>query len=228
MHYSLIEIRHLSGTGNEAIAQILPSTGNISEKIQENRRQCVEGWGGVGYIPTRDSLQSRARRLRGVHALLFVGTYEHSIDAKNRLAIPSDVREMLDGAKRGTALYAVILEGPTLCLYTQEDFEKRSLQLDESERPAEQVLLYEQMFYSLAQRLEIDKQGRVRLPERLIKLGNVNRDVVIIGVKDHLQVHDRERWEKRMEKMLSEQPDLLMNPRLVMQPGRTLQEDGSK
>ena len=151
--------------------------------------------------------------------MLFVGTYEHSVDAKNRLAIPSDVREMLDGAKKGDALYAVILEGPTLCLYTQEDFEKRSIQLDESQRPAEEVLLYEQMFYSLAQRLEIDKQGRVRLPERLINLAKVGRDVVIIGVKDHLQVHDRERWQKQMDKMLDERPDLLMNPRLVMRPG---------
>ena len=165
----------------------------------------------------------------GFNALLFVGTYEHSIDAKHRLAIPSDIREMLVSTKRAAALYAVILEGPTLCLYTQEDFEKRSIQLDESQRPAQEVLLYEQMFYSLAQRLELDKQGRVRLPERLMNLANLQRDVVIIGVKDHLQVHDRQRWQAQMDQMLSERPDLLMNPRLVMQPSKPPQggSDGS-
>ena len=153
--------------------------------------------------------------------MLFVGTYEHSIDAKNRLAIPSDIRDTLEKAKRNSVLYAVILEGPTLCLYTEEDFDKRSNQLDDSQRPPQEVLLYEQMFYSLAQRLELDKQGRVRLPERLTTLAKLERDVVIIGVKDHLQVHDRTQWQSRMAQMLEDRPDLLMNPRLVMQPKDT-------
>ena len=154
--------------------------------------------------------------------MLFVGHYEHTIDAKQRLAIPSDIRQRLDPERDGDDFFAVLQEGPTLCLYTERGFEKRAEQLDESERPADEVLVYEQMFYSLAQRLEVDKQGRVRLPERLMGLAGLGKDVVVIGVKDHLQIHDREAWNRRMEQLLKDRPDLLMNPRRAMRA----EEDG--
>lgn len=155
--------------------------------------------------------------------MLFVGQYEHSIDAKHRLAIPSEVRQRLDPQRDGQALYVAIQQGPTLCLYTEQDFEKRAEQLDHSERSPEEVLLYEQMFFSLAQRLEIDAQGRVRLPEKLLELAGLKRDVVLLGVKDHLEIHDRDAWQQKMERVLHERPDLLMNPRQAMRPQ---QQDG--
>lgn len=148
--------------------------------------------------------------------MLFVGTYEHAIDAKQRLAIPSEIRGQMEASGEGDSLYAVLLEGPTLGLYTARGFEKRAEQLDDSPRDAEDVLAYEQLFYALAQRLEVDKQGRVRLPERLMELANLGRDVVIIGVKDHLEIHNREAWNQKMKNLLSGRPDLLMNPRRVM------------
>jgi len=154
--------------------------------------------------------------------LLFVGTYEHAIDAKQRLAIPSDIRDRLDHTEDSPAFYAVVMEGPTLCLYTEGGFDKRADELDASRRPAAEILLYEQMFYANAQRIEIDKQGRVRLPERLLELAGLGREVVIIGVKDHLQVHNREAWKKRISKLMAERPDLLMNPRRAMR----LETDG--
>ena len=90
--------------------------------------------------------------------MLFTGTYEHTIDAKQRVAVPADIRERLDPQRDGEALYAVVLEGPTLCLYTERQFEQRAEQLDNSERSPEEVLQYERMFYALARRLELDKQ----------------------------------------------------------------------
>jgi len=130
------------------------------------------------------------------------------------------VREQLLREDQGDSLYAVLVEGPTLAFYTEQGFRKRADELDHSERPPEEVLLYEQMFYSNAARVEMDKQGRVRLPERLLKLARLGRDVVLIGVKDHLQVHDRQQWDQRMQQMLEGRPDLLMNPRRAMRaPG---------
>lgn len=162
--------------------------------------------------------------------MLFVGTYEHTIDAKQRLAIPSGIRQRLDRASQGEALYAVIQEGPTLCLYTEEGFEKRAEELDHSDWPAEELLLYEQMFYANAERLEVDKQGRIRLPERLLELAGLGRDAVVLGVKDHMQVHDREAWRERMERLKADRPDLMKNPRRVMRTGggKTTPTDSDK
>ena len=156
--------------------------------------------------------------LRGQNVLLFVGHYEHSIDAKLRLAVPSEVRAQLDRGEEGPGLYAVIQEGPTLALYTEKGFEKRATELDQSQRPADEILEYELMFYSMANRVEIDKQGRIRLPERLIKLAGLERDVVILGVKDHLQIHDRNAWNQRFEQTMRDRPQLLMNPRRLLKP----------
>ncbi len=153
--------------------------------------------------------------------MLFVGTYEHTIDAKQRLAIPSDIRDRLASSDEGDALYAVLQEGATLCLYTERGFEKRAEQLDDSERDAEELLLYEQMFYSLAQRVEIDKQGRVRLPERVVEMAGLGKEVVVLGVKDHLEVHDRTTWREKMDRFLAERKDLLQNPRRIMKAGKT-------
>ncbi len=147
--------------------------------------------------------------------MLFVGTYEHTIDSKGRLAIPSDIRHQV-GADGADSLYAVLQEGPTLCLYTPRGFEKRSEELDNSERPADEVLEYEKIFYSLAQRLEIDPQGRIRLPERLLRLAGLGRDVVLIGVKDHLELQDRQSWEQSVQEILERKPEMLMNPRRMM------------
>ncbi len=152
--------------------------------------------------------------------MLFTGTYEHAIDAKQRLAIPAEIRERLDPERDGEALYVVVGEGPTLCLYTERGFEKRAEELDHSELDPEDVLIYEQMFFSLARRVEVDKQGRVRLPEQLLSMVDLERDVVLIGVKDHLEVHDREQWYERRRKMLESRPNLLMNPRRAMRAGK--------
>lgn len=148
--------------------------------------------------------------------MLFVGWHELSIDAKQRLAIPAEIRGQLNPQTDGEVLFAVIQEGPTLSLYTEAGFAKRAEQLDASPRPPQEVLEYEQMFYSLASRVEIDKQGRVRLPERLLRIAKLDREVVMIGVKDHLQIHDRAAWEAKVADNLANRPELLMNPRRVM------------
>ncbi len=158
--------------------------------------------------------------------MIFTGTYEHSIDAKNRLAIPAELRDQLHSPDPGTSLetvllYATLGEGQVLCLYPQDAFERRAAELDRSELDADQLLEYERLLFSLTRRVEVDKQGRVRLPEQLLKRTGLGSDVVLIGVKDHIEIHDRQRWQDRVERLLAEQPQILMNPRRAMrrQPG---------
>ena len=153
--------------------------------------------------------------------MLFTGTYEHTIDAKLRLAIPADIRERLDEQRDGQAFYVCIGEGPTLCLYTERGFEKVAEQLDESDIDADELLEYEQALYSLARRVEMDKQGRVRLPELLLKHAALGTSVVLVGVKDHLEVHNREAWRTRQKRLLENVGKVFRNPRKVLKRKRT-------
>lgn len=152
--------------------------------------------------------------------MLFAGTYEHTIDAKGRLAIPSELRDQFDPRRDGQAFYLAIGQGPTLCLYTERGFEQRAEELDHSQLPPEQVLEYETVLFSLARRVEPDKQGRIRLPEQLLRIADPGRDVVLVGMKDHLQIRDRETWNRQISDLLANRPELLGNPRRVIRSGQ--------
>jgi len=148
--------------------------------------------------------------------LVFTGTFEHTIDTKNRLAIPSDMRAQLrreTGQDNDLAMYVALGDGGALCLYSEQGFEKRAEQLDDSELDADEILPYERLMYSLARRVELDKQGRIRLPENLRKMSNLPSDNVLIGVKDHIEVHNRETWMSHVEQMIADNPQMMMNPR---------------
>lgn len=153
--------------------------------------------------------------------LVFTGTYEHTIDSKNRLAIPSDIRHQIQrqmGAAEGDAIYLYVTlgEDQSLSLYTEEGFEQRARELDNSELAPQDLLDYERMLFSLARRAELDKQGRVRLPENLLKQTGLGSEVVLLGVKDHLEVRDRKSWMDHVQQVLQQQPQMLMNPRRAM------------
>jgi len=161
--------------------------------------------------------------------LVFTGTYERTIDAKNRLAIPAEIRPLLQrqshaDAGQPVSLYATIGENRTLCLYTVDGFEKRAHELDHSELDPDELLAFERMLFSLSRLCEVDGNGRIRLPEQLVRmssLGEDTKEVVILGVKDHLELKPRDAWMDEVERLLHEQPQLLMNPRRAMRKRST-------
>jgi MraZ protein len=179
----------------------------------------------VGYIPTTDLLNAG---LWGRHVLVFTGTYEHTIDAKNRLAVPAEIRQLIQDEHplrpedSPLRVYVTLGEGQCLCLYTEDGFEKRADELDHSEWEPEQLLAYERLMFSLAKQVELDKQGRVRLPDNLLQMAKLGTEVVLLGVKDHLEIRNRDAWKEHLESILATQPGILMNPRRAMRKGKLL------
>ncbi|MFP4145191.1 MAG: division/cell wall cluster transcriptional repressor MraZ [Phycisphaeraceae bacterium] len=153
--------------------------------------------------------------------MVFTGTYEHSIDKKHRLAIPADIRGQIQreqGATEGDSvfLYVALGDDQALSLYTESGFEKRAQELDSSELDADELLAYERLLFSLARRVEMDRQGRVRLPDNLLRQAGLGSEVVLLGVKDHLEVRDRQAWQEHVQQILKDRPQILMNPRRAM------------
>lgn len=151
--------------------------------------------------------------LRGHNALLLVGSHDHAIDAKQRLAIPSKFREELAtvGAEE---LYAVVRDG-VLCLYTREGYERLATAIEQSPRSADEVLPYQDLFYADTEKLAFDKQGRVRIPEPMLQQAGLGKDVTVIGARDHLQVRDRQQWQQHRQQMRDNRPDLNSDPRKI-------------
>lgn len=155
--------------------------------------------------------------------MVFTGTHDHTIDKKNRLAIPADVRNKIKreaGQPRdwdeSIILYVTLGKDEALCLYTEKGYEKRAEELDHSEIDTQELIDYETYFYAMTQEIEIDKQGRVTLPGDLLERSGLTSEVVLIGVKDHLEVRDRKTWYKKLNRALKDRPEILRNPRLAM------------
>jgi len=157
--------------------------------------------------------------------LVFTGTYEHAIDAKHRLAIPSDIRRDLQrglGTGEGDAvvLYCVLGGLDVLCLYTEPGYQRLAEELRHSGIDPQELLDYEEVFYANSKRIEMDSAGRVRLPENLLKQTGLAGEVVIAGAGDHLKIRERAAWQARQDAVLKDRPNLLVNPRMMLGRGK--------
>jgi MraZ protein len=139
--------------------------------------------------------------------VLLTGQSEHSIDSKLRLAIAAKHRDQLGEA--GKVWYCVPWPGGILRLYPETIFEKLSAQLDDSLMPSGDQAERDAMFFSQAERLEADAQGRIGLPKEHVLLAGLKSaessastfDVVVIGVKNRLEVRGKEAWNaSKMER----------------------------
>src|SRR5919204_3528394 len=123
---------------------------------------------------------------------MFLGEFEHSVDDKNRLTLPARFRDAL-------AEGVVVTRGIDRCLYAypREDWnrlaDERLGSLDPLSSDDRMIQRY---FFSAAAEARPDKQGRIMLPAPLIEYAKLGREVIVAGVKDHLEIWDRAAWRK--------------------------------
>lgn len=139
--------------------------------------------------------------------VLFTGQSAVSIDAKQRLAIPAKHRNLWNPERDGDAWVCVPWSGG-LRLYTEARFEALAGMIEESLTPGEDEAQLDADLFSLAERLEIDAQGRIVLPKLHLRLAGLGREVagpdgvqrfetspvVVIGARNRLEVRERDAW----------------------------------
>ena len=127
---------------------------------------------------------------------LLYGQYRLSIDAKNRLLIPAEVRRNLLPDRDGTAFFVVTGDNGKLWLYPEKTYESMGQVTPPELAPPEERLEFDHLHYALAERLEWDQQGRVLLPADELKETETGKDVVLFGSRDHLEIWNRTDWEE--------------------------------
>jgi MraZ protein len=127
--------------------------------------------------------------------MLLTGTFPRSLDEKQRIAIPKPLREAL-GCHRGGALFVAPGTDGSLCLYTEEGFERLGDRLARASPTQQSVRAYTRLFYARAQRVELDQQGRIRIPGELAELAALRKEAVLLGVQDHLELWAAQRWQE--------------------------------
>lgn len=132
--------------------------------------------------------------------MIFTGHYEHTIDAKNRLAIPRKYRGRLDPEKDGPGF--VLAPGKlanSLWLYTEREFEALASRAKSTLIPDEDQYFFDRIFFPLAEYVDIDTQGRVLLPEKMLEMSGVGKEVMVCGVRDHIEIRKRDEFLAEME-----------------------------
>ena len=127
------------------------------------------------------------------------GTYNRSLDDKRRVAVPKQLREQF-GADQPTRFYIAPGTDRSLALYSPNAFEELAQRMAEKSAHYREVRNYMRMFYSRAEKVELDSQGRVRIPDRLAEFAHLKREAVLLGVHDHAEIWDRQLWEEFLNK----------------------------
>jgi MraZ protein len=127
--------------------------------------------------------------------MALTGTYHRALDEKQRLAIPKRLRDAMGEADL-KELYVAPEVDHSLALFSPLTFERRAQRLEQASSGRIEVRNYLRLYYSQAERLDLDSQGRVRIPERLVQFGQLKQDVVLLGVHDHVEIWDKALWER--------------------------------
>jgi MraZ protein len=129
------------------------------------------------------------------------GTFDRSIDEKLRLAIPRQLREGFGVADGGELFLAPGNEG-CVAVYSPVGFEKFADRIANASPGRADVRKFLRLFYSRAERVVLDKQSRIRVPERLLQPNRTDREMVILGVRDHAEIWNRDTWDSYMTQNL--------------------------
>ena len=134
--------------------------------------------------------------------MLFVGEHKHSLDAKNRLFIPAKYRDML-----GDSFYITRKMEKCLAIYSEAEWQKFSEKLNTL--PDSKVGKIKTFIFSKTAQVIPDTHGRILLPSNLITYAEIDKNVVIAGIGDHVQVWNESAWDaKEAEIDLHEMEDL--------------------
>ena len=122
--------------------------------------------------------------------MMFMGEYNHTIDTKGRLIIPSKFREALGDT-------FVVTKGLDGCLFVYDNeewsaFEEKLKALPITNKEARQFVRF---FLAGAAEVEVDKQGRILVPNILREFAQISKDVVLIGVASRIEIWSKERFD---------------------------------
>lgn len=121
---------------------------------------------------------------------MFMGEYNHTIDAKGRLIVPAKFRELLGEE-------FVVTKGLDGCLFVYPESEWKNIEAKFREIPltTKDARKFSRFFFAGAASCETDKQGRALIPNVLREYAGIGKDVVLVGVLNRIEIWSKERWE---------------------------------
>lgn len=118
---------------------------------------------------------------------VFTGEFKHSVDPKNRMFFPASLRDELEGD-------IIITKGVDSCIavYPMDAWDSFTEKLNAL--PAIQARKVKRFIYSSSSKTKLDSQGRVLIPQTLKEYAGIDKNVYVVGVGDHAEIWDEDKW----------------------------------
>ncbi|PQF25159.1 division/cell wall cluster transcriptional repressor MraZ [Enterococcus mundtii] len=125
---------------------------------------------------------------------MLMGEFRHNIDAKGRLIVPSKLREELGEQ-------FVLTRGLDGCLfgYPMSEWNELESKLNDMPLAKKDARTFVRFFYSAATECELDKQGRINIPNTLRNYATITKECVIVGVSNRIEIWDETKWQEFSE-----------------------------
>ncbi len=122
---------------------------------------------------------------------MFMGEYNHTVDTKGRLIVPSKFRDQLGDE-------FVVTKGLDGCLfvYSKDEWENIEKKFRDIPLTTKDARKFARFFFAGAASCEVDKQGRILLPAVLREYAGIEKDVVSVGVFNRVEIWDKDKWQE--------------------------------
>ena len=134
-----------------------------------------------------------------IEPLFLDGEYDIFVDDKNRLSVPIELRRAIDPREYGEGLTVLVGKNKKPWLYPDKYYRKLLSQFTPQAAPPEELLKFDRFNVSMTFTISVDKQGRVVLPDKIVRRTGVSGEVTLAGVRDHMEIWPRAEWEQYYE-----------------------------
>ncbi|MBC5787399.1 MULTISPECIES: division/cell wall cluster transcriptional repressor MraZ [Clostridiaceae] len=135
---------------------------------------------------------------------MLIGEYSHTIDAKGRINFPAKLRESLGGN-------FIITRGLDHCLYAYSLEEWENLTESIKSLPRSKRRNMERFFFAGAIEAQPDKQGRIIVSQNLREYASLEKNVVVVGASDRVEIWDQQAWQQSFEECTPEAIEEIMD-----------------
>ncbi|QSX08928.1 division/cell wall cluster transcriptional repressor MraZ [Alkalibacter rhizosphaerae] len=120
---------------------------------------------------------------------MFIGEYQHSLDVKGRLIVPSKFRDKLGEV-------FIVTKGLDKCLFVfpEDEWEKFEEKLRTLPISSKDARAFSRFFFAGAAECALDKQGRIMIPNNLREYAQIDKDTYVIGVSGRLEIWSKTNW----------------------------------
>jgi MraZ protein len=143
-----------------------------------------------------------------------LGTHSYSLDPKGRVSLPAKFREAFD-----EGLWLTLGQDRCLYCFPRVEWERRSSEVDAFALSDKDGRAFSRLFFSSADEVRLDGQGRVTIPQRLREAVGIKKAVVVLGVRERMEIWDREEYERYRDAHAAAYENGDLEPRGPATPG---------